>query len=178
MSDDHGPDAPDESYKDSPGYKLRTKVVSDWISKLPVYEPRQYLPTLADLIDRLSIVTLKEIYIPENRDAYRVEREMIKHDIDLLLTGYSSHTVIANPAEFIRACMICMLANRVIWESESKARAGGSEQDHLLKFSHSVNGVRATAKNVIAKTFGERVDLKVDALAADLPIEFGNWGIF
>lgn len=170
MTDEHGPDAPDwppracipDDYKDSPGYKLRHK------------PERQYLPTLADLIDRLSIVTLKEIYIPENRDAYRAEREMIKHDIDLLLKQERQY----NPAEFIRACMICMLANRVIWESESKARAGGSEQDHLLKFSHSVNGVRATAKNVIAKTFGERVDLKVDALAADLDPAFGNWSVF
>lgn len=169
MSDEHGPDAPNYSgdwpvdHRDSPGYKLRHK--SD----------RQYLPTLADLIDRLSIVTLKEIYIPENRDAYRVEREMIKHDIALLL---SQQRAMNDPSEFIRACMICMLANRVIWENESLVRAGGSEQDKLLRFTHSINGVRNTAKNVIAKTFGERVDLKVDALAADLPAEFGNWSVF
>lgn len=170
MSDDHGPDAPtdnlvpvDEAFKNSPGYKLRHK--SD----------RQYLPTLADLIDRLSIVQLKEIYIPENRDAYRAEREMIKHDIDLLL---SQQPTCKTPAEFIRACMMVMLSNRVIWENESKARAGGNDQDHLLKFTHSVNGVRSTAKNVIARNFGERVDLKSDCLAANLDPAFGNWDVF
>jgi hypothetical protein len=38
--------------------------------------------------------------------------------------------------------------------------------------------VRNTAKNYIARSFGERVDLKVDALAADLPAELGNWNLF
>jgi hypothetical protein len=70
-----------------------------------------------------------------------------------------------------------MLANRVIWENESKARDGGDEQDQLLKFTHSINGVRNTAKNVISEAVGERVDHKIDCLAANLPKEFGNWKI-
>ena len=34
---------------------------------------RQWLPTLGELIDRLSIHQLKEIFIPENKDNYAKE---------------------------------------------------------------------------------------------------------
>jgi hypothetical protein len=133
---------------------------------------RKYLPTFAELIDRLSIVILKSIFIPENKEAYENEQELIMHDIDEIL-GESKVN-----AHMIRAMLIIMLTNRYIWENESRARAGGSEQDKLLKLTHSINGVRNTAKNAVAKELGERVDLKIDALAAELTTEFGNWNIF
>lgn len=143
---------------------------------------RKYLPTFADLIDRLSIVQLKAIFIPENKDVYEKEIELIMHDIDLILnkqeesiTGSNKSTV---SAKMIRAVMIVMLTNRYIWENESKARLGGTEQDKLLKLTHSINGVRNTAKNVISKELGERVDLKIDCLAEELVKEFGNWQLF
>lgn len=144
---------------------------------------RQYLPTFAELIDRLSIVQLKSIFISENSDAYNKEIELIMHDIDELLLEHQDksdntmHSGAIN-AKMIRAIMVIMLTNRYIWENESKARLGGSEQDKLLKLTHSINGVRNTAKNVVSSQMGERVDLKVDALAAELVKEFGNWNIF
>jgi hypothetical protein len=143
---------------------------------------RQYLPTLAELIDRLSIVILKSIFIPENKEAYEKEQELIMHDIDMILEEAHNdqdnvNGLVVN-AKMIRAMMIVMLTNRYIWENESKARLGGSEQDKLLKLTHSINGVRNTAKNVIAQELGERVDLKIDALAAELTKEFGSWNIF
>lgn len=132
---------------------------------------RKYLPSLADLVDRLTIVQLKMIFIPEHRDEYAVERGLIEHDIDSILSGLDRRV----GATELRAVVILMLANRVIWESESKARAGGSEQDHLLKFTHSINGIRNAAKNMIAEMHGGRKDFKIDALSADLPKEFGSW---
>ena len=133
---------------------------------------RKYLPTLAELIDRLSIVQLKEIFIPENKAAYREERGLIEHDIDLLLADKKLS------AKDVRAVMVIMLANRTIWLNESEARKGGDSQDKLLKFTHSINGVRATAKNILSKSAGQRVDLKVDCFAASLVKEFGDWDVF
>ena len=147
MTDEHGPDVP---------------------------EQRKYLPTLAELIDRLSIVLLKSIFIPENRKAYLVERDLIEHDIDLAVKS----TPMWIYAEEIRAILMLMLANHTIWMNESVARAGGKGQDALLKFTHSINGIRTTAKNKIAEAAGERVDLKADCLASDLPPEFGNWNVW
>lgn len=142
---------------------------------------RQYLPTFAELIDRLSIVQMKAIFISENKEAYEKEIELIIHDIDEVLkeqtkyAGDGVHCIVSG--KMIRAMLVIMLTNRFIWENESKARAGGNEQDKLLKLTHSINGVRNTAKNVIAQEMGERVDLKIDALAAELTEEFGNWNI-
>jgi hypothetical protein len=42
---------------------------------------RKYLPTLAELIDRLSIVQLKEVFIPEHKSEYSKEISDILHDI-------------------------------------------------------------------------------------------------
>ena len=130
---------------------------------------RKYLPTLADLIDRLSIVLLKEINIPEHKSEYRKEREDILSDIEMM----EEHGMTSD--QFF-ASLVVMLANKTIWDNETRARQGGSEQDKLLKFTHSINGVRSRAKNIISS--GDRVDHKVDCLAADLPPEFGNWRIF
>ena len=136
---------------------------------------RKYLPTLSELVDRLSIVQLKVIFINEHRDAYREEISLIEHDIDLLLGERPDYRLSARD---VRAILAIMLTNRFIWENESKARAGGSEQDHLLKLTHSVNGQRNTAKNILSKSFGERLDMKIDALAAELPSDLGHWDIF
>jgi hypothetical protein len=73
-----------------------------------------------------------------------------------------------NLGQFVRAIQVNAISNEIIWQNESKAREGGTEQDSLLKFTHSVNGVRNLAKNVISNELGERVDLKTDCLAADL----------
>lgn len=148
---------------------------------------RKYLPTFAELLDRMTIVQLKQIFIPENKDAYEVEIQEIMHDIDTILDTHPKVDAILNVpeptapvvnAKMIRGIMLLMLTNRYIWENETKARSGGTEQDKLLKLTHSINGVRTNARNLIAKEMGERVDLKVDCLAADLVKEFGNWDIF
>lgn len=135
---------------------------------------RKYLPTLAELIDRLSIIQLKAIFIPENKSEYDKEMQLIMHDLDLII---KENKIMFN-SKMIRALQINMLCNRFIWENESRARVGGAEQDKLLKLTHSINGIRNTAKNIIANEIGERKDLKVDCLAADLIKEFGNWNIF
>ena len=108
---------------------------------------RKYLPTFAELIDRLSIVILKSIFIPENKEAYEQEQELIIHDLDAILCERGESIV---DGKMIRAILMLMLTNRYIWENESKARQGGNDQDKLLKLTHSINGVRNTAKNVIS----------------------------
>lgn len=157
-NDEHGPDVPSAGFGQA--------IVSE---SEPVLERRKYLPTAAELIDRLSIVLLKQIFIPANRDAYVKERQAIEHDLTILGPP---------PGEAVTAILMVMLTNRFIWENESKAREGGNEQDKLLKLTHSVNGIRTRAKNALAHYFGERVDLKVDCLAADLDPSYGNWNVF
>ena len=133
---------------------------------------RKYLPTFADLVDRLSIVLLKQIFIPENREGYVEERDLIEHDLNEMLTEGRFLT-----GENITAILMIMLTNHTIWRNESEARKGGRKQDKLLKFTHSINGCRNMAKNIIARGV-DRMDFKVDCYAADLPESFGNWDIW
>jgi hypothetical protein len=135
-------------------------------------EERQYLPSIADLIDRASIVQMKIIFIPEHKEEYNKELNAIIHDLTLLMKN------VTTTGEIIRAIIMTSICNREIWLNESKARLGGAEQDKLLKFTHSVNGIRNLSKNVISNELGERIDLRIDCLAADLPEEFGNWNVF
>ena len=46
---------------------------------------RRFLPTISELIDRLSIVQLKEVKIPEHKEEYAQEIADIVHDIQLCL---------------------------------------------------------------------------------------------
>ena len=135
---------------------------------------RRYLPTLADLIDRLTIVQLKSIFIPEHRAHYQAERRLIEHDIELILNGLKRRIGAAE----IHAIIVIMLTNRFIWENESRARGGGPEQDKLLKLTHSINGVRNAAKNKLCQLTGGRTDYKIDCFAAELVKEFGDWNVF
>jgi len=135
---------------------------------------RKYLPTFSELVDRFSIVLLKRIFIPKNKDAYNKEIADIMHDIDLIINDKN----IKLNSEIIKAICVIMLSNRYIWENESKCRDGKSQDYSLLKLTHSINGVRNTAKNILSKQLDERIDLKVDCLAAELMSEFENWDIF
>lgn len=139
---------------------------------------RQYLPTFADLVDRLSITIQKMIFIPEKRAEYEAESALIMHDIDLILAQ--------NPiksAEVVRAIQTNMLANRYIWEKEAAARLDNDgdlpveEKYARLKATHSINGVRNSAKNAMAVIDSGRHDYKIDCFASELVAELGDWNI-
>jgi hypothetical protein len=129
---------------------------------------RKYLPTLAELIDRLSIIQLKEVFITEHKEEYAKEIADIQHDIQLILNeGKESVT-----AENIRAIIVLSQMNLHIWQNETNVR-NGSEGPNKLALTHGLNGIRNTAKNRIQEVVGGRKDYKIDCLAA----EFKDWEI-
>ena len=76
---------------------------------------RKYLPTLSELIDRLSIAQLKEVFITEHKEEYAEEISDILHDIDILL---SDKEMVLN-AGSIRAIVVLSQMNLHIWHNES-----------------------------------------------------------
>ena len=128
---------------------------------------RKYLPTLSELIDRLSIVQLKEVFIPEYKEEYAQEIKDIVHDINILLSG--SNNV---DGEMIRAIIVLSQMNLHIWHNESEARKGINAGENLV-LTHGLNGIRNTAKNIIQENVGGRKDYKVDCLA----VQFKDWEI-
>ena len=129
---------------------------------------RKYLPTLSELIDRLSIIQLKEVFISEHKDEYAKEIADIVHDIQSHLI--ENNTVV--DAEVIRAIVVLSQMNLHIWHNESNYRKGIKE-GNSLELTHGLNGIRNTAKNKIQEVVGGRKDYKIDCLAAD----FKDWEV-
>jgi hypothetical protein len=129
---------------------------------------RKYLPTLSELIDRLSIVQLKEVFITEHKTEYSKEIEDIVHDIQLILNDGSEKI----NAETIRAIIVLSQMNLHIWHNESNYRKGIKDGNNL-ELTHGLNGIRNVAKNKIQEINGGRKDYKIDCLAA----EFKDWEI-
>ena len=121
-------------------------------------QSRKYLPTLSELIDRLSIVQLKEVFIPEHKEEYAKEIEDIMHDIDVVLDNRKPD------AEMIRAIIVLAQMNLHIWHNESNYRKGIKDGNNL-ELTHGLNGIRNTAKNKIQEKMGGRKDYKIDCLA-------------
>ena len=129
---------------------------------------RKYLPTLAELIDRLSISQLKEVFITEHKEEYAQEIADIVNDIQICIESGTEPVT----AETIRAIVVLSQMNLHIWHNESNYRRGIKDGNNL-ELTHGLNGIRNTAKNVIQEAVGGRKDYKVDCLAAD----FKDWEI-
>ena len=129
---------------------------------------RKYLPTLSELVDRLSIVQLKEVFIAEHKEEYAKEIADIVHDIQLYLKESKEPIT----AETIRAIVVLSQMNLHIWYNESNYRKGIKDGNNL-ELTHGLNGIRNVAKNKIQEVMGGRKDYKIDCLAAD----FKDWEI-
>ena len=134
-------------------------------------ENRKYLPTISELIDRLSIVQLKEVFIQEHKEEYAEEIKDIVHDLDEL--GLNKEYDYSNLGKLIRAVIVLSQMNLHIWHNETKYRKG--EGNGNLRLTHGLNGIRNTAKNIIQDQLDDdgRKDYKVDCIAA----EFDDWEV-
>ena len=129
---------------------------------------RKYLPTFAELIDRLSITQLKEVFITDHKDEYSQEIRDICHDIQECLNNNDGKIT----ADTVRAIVVLSQMNLHIWHNESNYRKGIKEGNDL-ELTHGLNGIRNTAKNKIQEAAGGRKDYKIDCLAAD----FKDWEV-
>ena len=129
---------------------------------------RQFLATLGELIDRLSIHQLKEVFIPENKKNYAKEMSDMVHDIDMILKEHNGEIT----GSVIRSIVVLAQMNTHIWHNESQVRKGTKGSDNLM-LTHGLNGIRNTAINKIMEVVGGRKDYKVDCIASD----FKDWDV-
>jgi len=129
---------------------------------------RKYLPTLGELIDRLSIIQIKELKIPNHKKEYSQEIKDIVHDINEIIKDGDFEL----NGEFIRAVVVLSQMNLHIWVNEDNAREGDNQGNQLM-LTHGLNGIRNTAKNKIQEVEGGRKDYKIDCIAD----EFKDWEI-
>ena len=129
---------------------------------------RKFLPTIEDLIDRLTIFQLKEVKIPKHKEKYAKDIQDILNDIDIILKESPGEV----NAKLLRAVIVLAQMNTHIWYNESDVRNGIKGSDNLM-LTHGLNGIRNTAKNFITDILGGRKDHKIDCLAAD----FKDWEV-
>ena len=122
---------------------------------------RKYMPTLSELVDRLSIAQLKEVFITDHKEEYAEEIKDIVHDIQLILDDCDNIV----DAETISAVVVLSQMNLHIWHNESNYRKGIRDGNNL-ELTHGLNGIRNTSKNKIQELTGGRKDYKIDCLAA------------
>jgi hypothetical protein len=132
-----------------------------------------YSYTLSELIDRLTIVQLKETYNPELKEQYAKEIEDLVHDINLALP--KSVNGMAVTGEFLRDVIILAQYNHHIWINEDEARKAKLDDNpdyeklyKQLRLTHSLNnGVRNPAKTKLQSLVGGRTELKNNTLSAE-----------
>lgn len=132
---------------------------------------RQWLPHFGELVDRLAIHQLKEVFIPEHKQKYAQEMTQIMNDLDVLIQEKKIRTT----AELIRCCIVLGQINTHIWYNEAAARKGQQQDLSRLQLTHGLNGIRNNVQNFLLALIGqlERQDYKTDCLAA----EFKDWEI-
>lgn len=114
---------------------------------------RDYLPTLADLIDALTINQIKEIKFPDKKSSYAQEIKKICHDIDLIINEKKVRT----SSTLIRTIIIIAQINLYIWENKDMMQKENPENYlKLLKLAHQLNGIRNTMKNKISEIVGDK----------------------
>lgn len=131
----------------------------------------KWLPHFAELVDRLTIHQLKEVFLPENKAKYVEEMALISNDID----EHIKSGELKLSADLVRAIVVLSQINTHIWYNEARVRNGDSQDLRLLQLTHGLNGIRIKAQNYILDLIGqgERKDLKIDCLAAD----FKDWEV-
>lgn len=122
---------------------------------------RKYLPNFAELIDRFCIDHLKYTFL--QKDNYKSSIEDMAHDLNEIIKEQE----IKLTPQLIQDIIILAQYNTHIWYNESAVRNGlpGAK----LELTHSLNGLRSSARNRITSRLGETkgFDFKVDCLAAD-----------
>ena len=138
---------------------------------------RKYHLDLGELLDRLTILQLKEVNrAGELKEQITGEIEDIVHDLNVILNTEGRLKQITG--EFLRDLIIIAQFNAHIWMGEDFARKaeenslGETEQLRILRLTHSLNGIRNESRNRLQRLLNGRIEKKVDCLASAMSGQF------
>jgi hypothetical protein len=109
---------------------------------------RQFLPSLSELIDRLTVTQVKLNLLEGNSEDFSAEVTKLINDINLIV----KEKKIEISGELIRAIVMISQINLHIWRNKDLMQENlENEPEYLsyLKKSHQMNGVRNLLKNYI-----------------------------
>jgi hypothetical protein len=106
---------------------------------------RAFLPSFAELIDRLSVDQIKEFLLPHCKEAVVSEMVNISHDIDVLIDQRGTRLT----ARLIRMFIALAQINLHIWMLKEKMKEFPAKYNEYLKLAHQLNGTRNQLKNLL-----------------------------
>ena len=106
---------------------------------------RLYVPTFAELIDRLSVDQIKETLLAADQAVYTEEIRRIEHDLDAVINEKG----LKLSARTLRIVIVIAQMNLHIWHSKDRMQREPEQYDDLLKLAHQLNGVRNRMKNLL-----------------------------
>jgi hypothetical protein len=106
---------------------------------------RAFLPSFAELIDRLSVDQIKELLLPHCKEAVAAEMVNISHDID----GLINQRELRLTSRLIRMFIALAQINLHIWMLKDKMKEFPARYDEYLKLAHQLNGTRNQLKNML-----------------------------
>jgi len=117
----------------------------------PSASERRCLPTLADLVDELTINQIKQVLLPDGKARFGERMTMLAHDVDLLLGAAAPRL----SAQLLRMLVLLAQINLHIWVLKEKAQEDEARYLEHLKLAHQLNGIRNRIKNALLDELGD-----------------------
>lgn len=111
---------------------------------------REFLPTFADLIDRLTIDQIKETLLDKGNGTHAAEIKRLEHDID----GLIQESGLGASARVFRIVTVLAQVNLHIWHCKDQMAAEPDRYDEWLRLAHQLNGIRNRMKNLLTAAVG------------------------
>ena len=130
-------------------------------------EQRLCLASFSELLDRLSIVQIKELLVFEHRATFSEEIRRLIQDINLIIKERD----IKPTARFIRLIIVLAQINLHIWHTKDVMMEEPDRFDECMKLAHQLNGIRNQVKNTLLEETGftratkKRTNINTDNLA-------------
>jgi len=118
---------------------------------MPQSEGRQYLPSFAELIDRLTVDQIKEVLAPSGSGAIADEIRTLENDMDLIIGDQD----VALSARMLRKVIVLAQINLHIWHNKDRMQAEPDRYAELLTMAHQLNGIRNRIKNSLLDDSGD-----------------------
>jgi len=114
-------------------------------------EGRQYLPSFAELIDRLTVDQIKEVLAPSGDGTIAEEINTLENDIDMII---GEQNVMVS-ARMLRKVIVLSQINLHIWHNKDQMQAQPDLYAELLTMAHQLNGIRNRIKNSLMDDSGD-----------------------
>lgn len=116
-------------------------------------QERQFLPSLSELLDRLTVTQIKQALLGDkNKDFYN-EINKLSNDIDIIIKKEN----IKLNSRIIRIIVLISQINLHIWKNKDLMQENlenNEEYLKLLKLAHQLNGIRNRMKNQLLEIEG------------------------